>query len=126
MDVYQICNMFKCERCAGVDTPSYEEGSHKRYMIKVHLKITSLCHHKFIFSVQITRILKIIFGRIAALMDLKTVLTDQTSKNLIFAKLHQQHNHQRSHQQPNLRLSQQLNLRLLQPQHLDLVRSRYE
>ena len=34
MDVYQICNAYECEQCAGLDTPSYGNEAHKDYMIK--------------------------------------------------------------------------------------------
>ena len=34
MDVYQMCNVYQCERCAGLDIPSYEPDTHEKYMIK--------------------------------------------------------------------------------------------
>ena len=34
MDVYQICNAYECEQCAGLDIPSYGHEAHKEHMIK--------------------------------------------------------------------------------------------
>ena len=32
MDLYQLCKMYECEKCAGMDIPSYEGDAHKSYM----------------------------------------------------------------------------------------------
>ena len=34
MDIYQICYLYGCKKCAGVDIDSYENSAHKKYLNK--------------------------------------------------------------------------------------------
>jgi len=32
MDVYQMCKMYECETCAGIEIPTYDGNAHESYM----------------------------------------------------------------------------------------------
>ena len=34
MDVYQLCKLMECEKCAGIDIPTYQGQAHEHYMYK--------------------------------------------------------------------------------------------
>ena len=34
MDVYQLCSVYECEQCSGLDISSYDGEAYKRHMIK--------------------------------------------------------------------------------------------